>query len=112
MSSSDFLNITSKQLEDLSKRYNRLDNLEDKVSNVKERIFLMNKHLNPKPDNKVIDISKPLPKVKERSVQDIEYDLMEMKKKLLPKDPFQEIAEEADNDLDRALKKALEKHTK
>ena len=35
-----------------------------------------------------------------------------MKKKLLPKDPFQEIAEEADNDLDRALKKALEKHTK
>jgi len=101
-----------KQLEELAKRFNRLDNSEDKVNNIKERIFLMQKEYRLEPDTTILNVTKPLPKVKERTVEEIEYDLIEMKRKLSPKDPFQQLAEEADNDLDRALKKALEKHTK
>ena len=102
----------SKQLLDLAKAYSRLDNLEDKVSNVKERIFLMQKHLGP--SEKDVSIIKVLPikETKVRTSQDIEYDLLEMKKKFHPVDPYQQMAEEADNDLERALKKALENQTK
>ena len=106
--------ILNQQLEDMQKRFHSLadDDLEGKVSNIKQRIFLMQKKLGEnKKEDTVKIVSTPQPQ------NDTRAEMNDLRKKLMPKQntklpkqlPIEDELEQSDRELQDAIERALAK---